>query len=263
MQTPVSATAPFQRVVVGIDGSELALQACRFAARLSAPSGQLIALAVAETAAAVHTGVEAPAWAARLHAEAVAASGAVVETLDDPRVRTEVVTGRAAEKLLQLAHEQDAELIALGPGTARRATGVLLGSVTTRLIHEAPCSVLVARGDQDADSFPQRILVGLDGSEMAADAGALAEQIAASTGAQLRRLVATGGQSVTTSSPIEAQLDARTPVEALTGESADSDLVVVGSRGLTGVAALGSVAERVAHAAKCSVLIVRRAGRDR
>lgn len=36
-------------------------------------------------------------------------------------------------------------------------------------------------------------------------------------------------------------------------------LAVVGSRGLHGVKALGSVSERVAHDAACSVLVVRRA----
>ena len=48
------------------------------------------------------------------------------------------------------------------------------------------------------------------------------------------------------------------PVEALVTASADADLVVVGSRGLKGLKALGSVSERVAHRAAASVLIVRR-----
>lgn len=48
------------------------------------------------------------------------------------------------------------------------------------------------------------------------------------------------------------------PAEALLGAAADADLVVVGSRGLRGVKALGSVSERVAHQAASSVLIVRR-----
>ena len=47
------------------------------------------------------------------------------------------------------------------------------------------------------------------------------------------------------------------PVTALIAASADADLLVVGSRGLHGVKALGSVSERVAHQARCSVLIVR------
>jgi nucleotide-binding universal stress UspA family protein len=46
-------------------------------------------------------------------------------------------------------------------------------------------------------------------------------------------------------------------VDALVDASHEADLVVVGSRGLHGVQALGSVSERVAHRAVCSVLVVR------
>jgi len=57
----------------------------------------------------------------------------------------------------------------------------------------------------------------------------------------------------------EAGLDHRPPVEALIERAAevDADLLVVGSRGVHGMAALGSVSERVAHRAGCSVLVVR------
>jgi nucleotide-binding universal stress UspA family protein len=43
----------------------------------------------------------------------------------------------------------------------------------------------------------------------------------------------------------------------LTAASHDADLLVLGSRGLHGLKALGSVSERVAHRAECSTLIVR------
>jgi nucleotide-binding universal stress UspA family protein len=47
------------------------------------------------------------------------------------------------------------------------------------------------------------------------------------------------------------------PVETLVTASMYADLLVVGSRGLHGLRALGSVSERVAHEAKSSVLVVR------
>jgi nucleotide-binding universal stress UspA family protein len=53
------------------------------------------------------------------------------------------------------------------------------------------------------------------------------------------------------------EIEAKSPVEALVEASRTTDLVIVGSRGAHGIAALGSVAERVAHQAGCSVLIVR------
>ena len=56
--------------------------------------------------------------------------------------------------------------------------------------------------------------------------------------------------------PFAEVVDER-PVDALVAAAADADLLVVGSRGLHGLRALGSVSERVAHRAGCSVLVVR------
>ena len=47
------------------------------------------------------------------------------------------------------------------------------------------------------------------------------------------------------------------PVPALLEAARDADLLIVGSRGVTGLCALGSVSERVAHHAPCSLLVVR------
>jgi nucleotide-binding universal stress UspA family protein len=47
------------------------------------------------------------------------------------------------------------------------------------------------------------------------------------------------------------------PVHALVEASAGADLLVLGSRGLHGLASLGSVSERVASRAHSSVLVVR------
>jgi nucleotide-binding universal stress UspA family protein len=55
----------------------------------------------------------------------------------------------------------------------------------------------------------------------------------------------------------EIRVEQGAPVDALRKASEDADLLVVGSRGLHGLRALGSVSERVAHEARCSVLVVR------
>jgi hypothetical protein len=46
-------------------------------------------------------------------------------------------------------------------------------------------------------------------------------------------------------------------VDVLVSAARDADLLVLGSRGLHGLRALGSVSERVAHRAPSSVLVVR------
>jgi nucleotide-binding universal stress UspA family protein len=131
-----TGTELFHRILVGIDGTDTALHACRLADRLRAPGGRLLAVAVAETAYAVHTGFEAPEWADRLRQRALAAHDAILEEFDDPDVRAEVFDGRAADKLLALAREHDTDLVAVGRNGGSRGSGMLIGRDATRMIHD-------------------------------------------------------------------------------------------------------------------------------
>jgi nucleotide-binding universal stress UspA family protein len=51
--------------------------------------------------------------------------------------------------------------------------------------------------------------------------------------------------------------EALPPLDALATASAETDLLVVGSRGLHGIRALGSISERIGHLAHSSVLVIR------
>jgi nucleotide-binding universal stress UspA family protein len=139
---------------------------------------------------------------------------------------------------------------------------ILIGGVAGELLHSAPCPVLVARPPKDAGSFPASIVAGVDGSPQSAAAYAVARQLSERRSAELWPVVAHGGKGV------DKQLVARIvdyhhkdlsdePVQAIVSAAADADLVVVGSRGLHGLEALGSVSERVAHQAHCSTLVER------
>jgi nucleotide-binding universal stress UspA family protein len=156
-------------------------------------------------------------------------------------------------------------LIAVGSHGGGRAVGILSGSTATELVHKASCSVLVAR--PAGEGFPRRIVVGVDGSPESAAAYTVACQIADRFGSELWPVVAHGGK-VVDSDAVATVVDYRNedlpdaPVQALVAASADADLLVVGSRGLHGFAALGSVSERVAHQARCSTMIVRGERRD-
>jgi nucleotide-binding universal stress UspA family protein len=74
-------------------------------------------------------------------------------------------------------------------------------------------------------------------------------------------LIATGGKRVDAARLRDehpaATFDERSPVTALQDHSRDVGLIVLGSRGLHGLRAVGSVSERVAHRAACSVLVTR------
>lgn len=249
----------FEHVLVGFDGSPAAERALIAALALRAPAGAFRSVTVAETHYAARTGMDAAAWAAELRAEAQTARERAAALLDgQERAEAVVATGHASEALLAAAAAFDADLVAVGSRGTGRLAGVLLGSVATSIVHDARCSVLVAQGSREISSRPGLVVVGIDGSASSAEAAAVAEALASATGAEVRPVTAVGGRKpVAEEMDLPGDIDTRPPVEALVDASRSADLVIVGSRGVTGLAALGSVAERVAHQADCPVLIVR------
>jgi nucleotide-binding universal stress UspA family protein len=181
-------------------------------------------------------------------------------------VETVVVEGPPGPMMLTELGRHRATLVAVGSHEHRRLPGILLGSVATQLLHEAPCAVLMARGSP-GDGFPARVAVAADGSEESARALEAGARIAERCGATLEAVVATGGGATPDAAAVRSALDAASgpdtplrmesdaPVDALS--RLDPDLLVIGSRGLQGLRSLGSVSERVAHEARCSVLVVR------
>jgi len=62
------------------------------------------------------------------------------------KVRTDLREGDPSAEIIQYAKEQRSNLIVVGSRGLSQVMGWLLGSVSRRLIHAAPCSVLVVRG---------------------------------------------------------------------------------------------------------------------
>jgi nucleotide-binding universal stress UspA family protein len=177
------------------------------------------------------------------------------------RGRKRFVNGFVTAALRREIEDTHSTLIALGSHGHRRVTEILIGGVAGELLHSAPCSVLVARHADDAERFPRSIVAGIDGSLAADSALQTAEQLATRFDVPLRVVTALRGRNVDLArigvrAPSVEEIDAH-PVEALVAASRDSELLVVGSRGRHGVRALGSVSERIAHQAFCSVLVVR------
>jgi len=254
----------FGRVLVGVDGSEAGLEAARQAARLA--EGPLTLVSVVGTlppAAAGPIGVGPVLYAEEDRSdEAEAALAEALQEVEDLHAAAGTVArGVPWDELLNGAEAAGATLVAVGShGTGRRA-GIVFGSTATAVIHKAKCSVLVARGTQPKE-FPQRIVVGVDGSSESELALEVARYVAARHGASVWPLAAHGGDGIDRERVAELLRDRYEhapddPVHALVAASAGSDLLVVGSRGLHGLKALGSVSERVAHRARCSVLVVR------
>lgn len=231
--------ALFVRVLAGADGSEAGLEATRQAARLAAPGGGLEVFTAVHLAEASRTGFSAPRVADELRREAAEANRRALE-LARPEATARVVDGPALRSILRELEANHVGLVAVGTHGHRRASEIVLGGVAGELLHAAPCSVLVARPPADPLHFPRAIVVGSDGSACAQLAVDVGEHLGRRFGAGLRVLTA----------------DAH-PAQALVEASREADLLVVGSRGLRGLKALGSISERVAHEASCSVLVVR------
>ena len=202
--------------------------------------------------------------------------------------------GPADTAILRHAEEQGVDLIVVGSHAHAGIRHVLLGSVAERVVRYAHCSVLVARHGPETG----QVLAATDFSDRARPAMVAAVRETRRRGGQLTVMHSLGlavpaGVSATVPLGASAQLPPPDAIEAARALAlqmlADSlsrfgleghrlvpagipeddiveaaarlaaELVVVGSRGQTGLArvALGSVAETVVHRASCSVLVVR------
>lgn len=254
----------FSRVLVGIDGSEESREAARQAAILV--DGELTLLASYDVASAIvgGTGTHVPHYFDE-DVQRDAATRSLGRARQDVAVASptgKIVRGRAATALISEVEREQDTLLVVGSHGLGRLAGFVTGSTATEVIRKAPCSVLVARKRRESDGFPNKVVVGVDGSPESAAAYAVARRLSDRFDAELWPVVAAGGKSVDRRL-VDLIIDGRPeespdePVTALVGAAADADLLVVGSRGRHGLKALGSVSERVAHQAHSSVLVLR------
>lgn len=237
----------FERIVCGVDGSPAGFVALRQAAVLGSDAARILAVTVCETHPGAGTGA--------------AAGGERIRDL--PFAEARIVEGRPVPALLAALDGESATLLAVGTHGGGHVAGMLLGSVATSMLQQSPCSVLVARGADDPAWSPRSIVVGMDGSREALVSAVIAAELADRFDAAVRTIAAQGGPRV--ERPMLREIDELHrvpghPVGALVDASRVADLVIVGSRGLRAFEALGSVSERVAHQAQCSVLVVRPEG---
>ncbi|MBM3678815.1 MAG: universal stress protein [Actinobacteria bacterium] len=252
----------FRSVVCGVDETPAGAVAADRAARIVTPTGLLTLVGVDEvlvgTGAMGAGAVIVPTpGAARA---AVDAAAAEVATLHG-NVRTVVAEGVVMPAIHDAVAAHAGDLVVVGSHGGGRASGILLGSTATYALHDAPCSVLVAREGR-RDGWPASIAIGVDGSGPSLAAYDAAVGLAGRTGAAVRAIAAVPDLEHRALERLRAAVASLEEtgdeaVDALVAASHSVDLVVVGSRGLKGLRALGSVSERVAHAATCSVLVVR------
>jgi len=261
----------FERIVCGIDGTPAAVDGARQAAALAEDGGRLLFVTVTMEASvaavtAAGTGMVVPPPVDEDEGFLARDLALVKAEFPTLAVEAQVLQGPIVPTIVHALEEQKATLAAVGRHGHSRLAGLVLGSVATALLHDAPCSVLVAGPrEKEAAPFPDSIVVGFDGSEQAEQAARVAAELARRKESSIQAVCATGGKEIDVDT-LQARLteiapgvalaviDGK-PDDVLAGQSCD--LVVVGNRGLHGLKAVGSVSEKVAHHADCSVLVVR------
>jgi nucleotide-binding universal stress UspA family protein len=207
-------------------------------------------------------------------------------------VESLVCEGEPADVLIDVATGKQADLIALGTYGRRGLKRLLMGSVTSDVILNAPCDVLVVkRPCSDCTGNYASILVPYDGSEFSTKAMARAVNMAKSDGSRITVLyvvpryeemvefyrsetirksllteaerVIVQAKKIADAQSIEVQTEIReghaSEEIVAAAEKLGNDLIAMGTYGWKGVskAIMGSTTNRVISHANCPVLVVK------
>ncbi|KAA9149440.1 universal stress protein [Amycolatopsis acidicola] len=279
-------------IVVGVDGSEEALDAVRWAALVAARRNLRLHLASGFDASLGLYGDGVPISPDYFQtAEAVAqdelASAARLAEETAAGVRIEAERAHLAPVPLLLEHSRSARMIVLGASGRGGFEGMLVGSTAVSLAAHGSCPVVVVRPDREGP-----VVAGVDGSPNSvaaletafdeaawrrvplvavhswSDAGYMAQQPIESAllagepdeDEQARVLAESlaGRQEKYPDVRVERVVVKARPRHALLDWSERASLVVVGSRGRGGFRGLllGSTSQALIQHAKCPVMVV-------
>jgi nucleotide-binding universal stress UspA family protein len=280
-------------VVVGYDKSPNSERALREAARAAEAGGRTLTIVHAFRWLPPITPIAVPTddaeKACRKAAQQVVEDAAAIVRSRHPGLKVEAraVDGSAASVLTDVSH--DAGLLVVGNRGHGGFTGLLLGSVSIRVLTAAACPVIVVRGESRPTL--DRILAGVDidgpcdeqlafAFSAAAQRGAslavlhlwdepwflaynrpgAAEDTAAIEADRTARLAAVVAcwQAKFPDVPVTQKVLIASAAARLVEESASSDLLVVGGRRNAGRAGVivGPVSNTVLHHSACPVAVV-------
>jgi nucleotide-binding universal stress UspA family protein len=288
------STITNRTIVVGVDGSEVSLRALEWAVHEARRRSAGIEIRVCYSVPYYGEPGMFGAYAVESQVEAIKqeheqlAAGARDHALRlDPDLSVSAVVV-FAPAVANLAEVDPGTLVVVGSSGRSGIAGVL-GSVTTGILHRAK-GPLVVVPPASSTAAPlgvsmKKIVVGIDGSPTSEEALRWAMEEAKLAGAELVVLHGwhypyPGGprdeMRVDALAQLEASIEAVGPrtegdvsvhakliegqaAEALIHESADADLLVVGSRGRGGFKAmlLGSTSRAVVQHASCPVAVIR------
>lgn len=203
------------------------------------------------------------------------------------KILTDVEQGEAYEKIVDVADDENCDLIVMGRRGLRRLERMLIGSVTARVISHSHRNVLVVPRDTEVDW--KRICLATDGSdhseaaleraidyakemeggisvtavvdmhpEFYADATDVVDEMGARARKVLEDVAARASEE---GLPVETHLLRGDPAQEITEQAKEAGcgIIFVGSRGRSGLKkiVLGSVAEKIIGLAHCPVFVAK------
>jgi nucleotide-binding universal stress UspA family protein len=291
-----------QGIVAGVDGSAASMMAALWAAREAAMRNvplTLVHVVFAQSWAslgfgklAAQVGTELDQQQEELGRQIMADTTKVIEDSLEvgarPPADSEVLLGPPVPTLVDLS--KDAQMVVVGCRGRGLLDRVLLGSVSTGLVHHAHCPVAVIHNEAPLALQPSQlpVVVGVDGSPASESATAIAFDEASFRGVELIALHAwcdadvadipsiewsaqqgvaeealaerlAGWQESYPDVVVHRRIVWSRPAHHLINQAESSQLVVVGSHGRGGFAGmlLGSVSTAVAQAARAPVIVAR------
>jgi nucleotide-binding universal stress UspA family protein len=288
----------YRDLIIGFDDSPPAHDALAFARRLALATGARPMALYASRLASPRDIVPDDADSAAADADVDAKRAAVRALMAGvPGATFEAVAdGSPAHAIHRAAEDADAALIVLGATHRTGARRTVPGTTADAVIHGAPCAVAIAPA-RYADTAPTRpfglVAAAVDGGDETERVARVAARIACRAGGSLRvvtvadlpytegpefagnlgygslrgvarETAATTLDHAVAAAGSEIEIDARVAggevADAVARESADADLLVIGSRGYGPLrrVVLGSSTGKILHAATCPVLVVPR-----
>lgn len=297
-----ASQSPLPQILVPLDGSSVSEQVLPIVTMLARGLGSRVALLRVLETDALPTTLD-PDQQLKLDQLVAQAQERSLEYLQSLQARlqgdgveatTDVLPGSPAEAIVFLAHSLGADLIAMCTHGRSGLERLIWGSVAEKVLQTADCGLLLVRAGEQVSGEIGRVLLPLDGSDIAERATPMAQMLAGAFGVPLAlvRVVPTtevflagwdadgivaadlltsmeeeaAGYLESTASAmrrsgmsVETQVVRGDPATVL-GELASAErMVVMATHGRTGPGryVMGSVAEKVVRGAWGPVLVVR------
>jgi nucleotide-binding universal stress UspA family protein len=138
----------FEDVLVATDGSETANKAVKMALEIAEKFGSKLVVVCAFEEVPTYYGE--PYFSQTIERHTAWADNVIkqtMESLGDVKIPVEntVIEGPAAEAIINVANNRGTDLIVMGARGLGQFTGLLLGSVSQRVVQHSACPVLIVK----------------------------------------------------------------------------------------------------------------------